>query len=576
MEARTWFERPAVRWSIVGVVVLLGLHLAAAITLGSLQQSHAGEVLRNVEVDGRAVGGATRDELERLVGDRADERLAQRVHVTAGDEDLEVDRATVGAGADVEDAVEQAWARGRRGLWRALLDHVRVRRGSILDVPLRTTVDDDRLDRWSEAAAEELSRTVRDADLAFVVEDDDEADDGAEVEVEVVEPRSGQHVGSADLRRRIAAELDEPGPVVVEVPVEPAEPEVTQEDLDATLPDARLAISAPVTLTNPSAGEDLVLMPPDLARVLAVERDPGAPAGERLAIGSSVDRLVDHLGEGTIDGLEADPVDARFVVEGESVRIEGGTHGYSFDAEATSQRIVELATRADPREDELPGDLEPPDRTRQDAEELGIEEQVSSFTTSLVPGQARNTNIQLGGEILDGSLIHPGERFSLNEAIGPRTRERGFVENGFIDEDGELGTAVGGGSSQIGTTFLNAAWFAGIQIHEFQPHSLYFHRYPMGREATLSYGTIDVVVENDSPYGILIAVESSESAFTVRFFSTRWAQVETTTSEPFDVVEGEVRDGFDVTFSRTIIYPDGERVTEEYAHRYRPEDEPDG
>jgi vancomycin resistance protein YoaR len=119
---------------------------------------------------------------------------------------------------------------------------------------------------------------------------------------------------------------------------------------------------------------------------------------------------------------------------------------------------------------------------------------------------------------------------------------------------------------------MNAAWFTGIRLAAFQPHSLYFERYPMGREATLSYGTIDVVVENDSPFEIVVSADATESEVTVRFFSTAWAEVETYTGEPFDVVAGETRDGFTVEFGRTITYPDGSTRSEDHVHTYQPED----
>jgi len=96
----------------------------------------------------------------------------------------------------------------------------------------------------------------------------------------------------------------------------------------------------------------------------------------------------------------------------------------------------------------------------------------------------------------------------------------------------------------------------------------------MGREATMSYGTIDVVIENDSPSTDAVAAGGTEQEVTVRFFSTSWAEVDTWTGDPYDEVEGEVRDGFTVDFGRTITTPDGER-SEDYTHTYRPEDEPD-
>ena len=86
-----------------------------------------------------------------------------------------------------------------------------------------------------------------------------------------------------------------------------------------------------------------------------------------------------------------------------------------------------------------------------------------------------------------GVIIRPGESFSLNGHVGRRTTEKGFVADGAINL-GVLEPQVGGGISQYATTFFNAAFFAGLQLVESRPHSFYISRYPMGREATVSWG----------------------------------------------------------------------------------------
>ena len=74
------------------------------------------------------------------------------------------------------------------------------------------------------------------------------------------------------------------------------------------------------------------------------------------------------------------------------------------------------------------------------------------------------------------------------------------------------------------------------------------------------------------PHGILIASAATEGQLEVSLWSTPWAEVTTETSDRLDVEEGDERDGFLVIFSRTITYPDGSSRTEEYTHRYDPED----
>ncbi|MFP3905494.1 MAG: VanW family protein [Acidimicrobiales bacterium] len=190
---------------------------------------------------------------------------------------------------------------------------------------------------------------------------------------------------------------------------------------------------------------------------------------------------------------------------------------------------------------------------------------VSSFTTPLVPGQSRNTNIQRAAELINGDVIAPGATYSLNEAIGERTSARGFVENGFIDGEGETVSTVGGGVSQVSTTVMNAAWEAGLDV-SFRPHTIYFPRYPMCREATIVWGQLDMVTVNNSPYEIIVATSASESEVTVTFYSAPWASVDSWIGEPFDV--GGVGGPFTVECGRTISYPDGTSDEERYTWSY--------
>ena len=93
--------------------------------------------------------------------------------------------------------------------------------------------------------------------------------------------------------------------------------------------------------------------------------------------------------------------------------------------------------------------------------------------------------------------MRPGETFSFNESVGPRTKAAGFDEAPVI-RDGVLTPGVGGGICQVSTTLFNAAFFAGLPVVERRPHSFYIDHYPVGRDATVSYGAVDFKFRNDS------------------------------------------------------------------------------
>lgn len=687
-------SHPWTRPSLVVLGVLAGLHLLALLLLGGLRLATGDVVLAGTSVDGVAVSDLDRTQLEVAVDDHAQSRLSVPVEVAADDDAAVGTRAEIGVRAEVDVMVEQAWSRGRRGLYTALVQQVGARFGAVHDISFVTRLDESAYESWVAGTVQELSVVPQPAliDLALDAE--------GSPAPQVTDATGGSRVDADEVAEVVRGVLDDREERSVRVTVEALPPPTDAADLDTVLADVFVALSAEVRLDNPSAGADLTLAPAALTDVLEVVFDDDAPPGARLVVTSSAQRLTDHLGEQGTQALSAGPVDAVLDLSGDEARVAGGTPSIDPDLPAAARRIAELSLRDSDRRDVLPGATEEPELPAADAEralrtsgfsleevtlanpsdgadvvldadalarlitaefvreddevvllldtdaerfldELGeqlaaveaepieasvslaggevqrsggtsgleldaeaaaeqvlavatssdrvgelpgdvlqpeftaelaasIQQQVSSFTTRMVPGQSRNTNIRRAVAIIDGDVILPGEQYSLNEGIGERTAERGFVENGVIFE-GELTSTRGGGISQVATTFVNAAWYSGIKLMRFQPHSFYFSRYPEGREATLAWNQIDVVVENDSPHAILIATSASDRAVTISFWSSPYAEVESFTSPRYNIRPGRVRSGFTVDFGRTITYLDGTSRDDTYSHTYRPQ-----
>lgn len=134
---------------------------------------------------------------------------------------------------------------------------------------------------------------------------------------------------------------------------------------------------------------------------------------------------------------------------------------------------------------------------------MGIDRRLSTYKTFNSGTSDRITNLRLGVTMLDGTLVPPGGPFSLNQAIGERTVERGFRSAPVIIGT-EYAEEVGGGTSQVATTVFNAAWEAGLRITERNPHSLYISRYQLGRDATVYWPSLDLAFVNDTERWVLV------------------------------------------------------------------------
>ena len=96
----------------------------------------------------------------------------------------------------------------------------------------------------------------------------------------------------------------------------------------------------------------------------------------------------------------------------------------------------------------------------------------------------------------DGYILQPGEVFSFNEAVGPRTYSRGF-KDGYVISGGEYVPGVGGGICQCATTIFNATLYANLEVVERWEHSLKSSYVPLGRDATVFWGVQDYKFRND-------------------------------------------------------------------------------
>ena len=107
-----------------------------------------------------------------------------------------------------------------------------------------------------------------------------------------------------------------------------------------------------------------------------------------------------------------------------------------------------------------------PDLTTAKARALGIRTKLVSYTTQMGDSSSnRIHNVHLMADFIDGTVIEPGEVFSFNKVVGPRTAERGFLEGQEIIGSLVL-PSIGGGVCQTATTLFNDAFEAGLPILE--------------------------------------------------------------------------------------------------------------
>jgi vancomycin resistance protein YoaR len=541
----------ALLWTAVVLVLLAGVYAGA-------QWVFSDRVPRGTQVAGVDIGGLPASEATTLLADELGPRAAEPVELTAADASTTLDPAEAGLTFDPEATVA--------GLTGFSLDPLRLwahLTGADAGDPV-VDVDEAKLDAAVGRVADALRTDPVDGTVGFA---DGEA---------VATPAQDGAALRTDEAADVLADgwLVEDGPF--ELPTEAVAPEITQEETDAALEQARTVMSGPVVV---HVGEQQAELTPDvLAGVASFQ-----PADGELAPTFDGEALVDAVVERTDDLLSA-PDEAHFEFVGGRPTVVGGEPGTTLDPEALAAAVQEAAL-GDERDATVELVQQDPENTAEALEKLGVAEVVSEFSTPLTSEPVRTRNLVRGAQLVTGTLVKPGETFSLLDTLSPIDASNGYYSAGVVS-NGVHTDAVGGGLSQMATTTYNAGFFAGFEDVTHRPHSYWFSRYPAGREATIYVGSIDMQFKNDTPYGAVMQSWVGGGQLHVRVWSTRYYdEVKTWSSGRSNVVPATVvtksgaqcedypkgNDGFRITNFRQV-FRDGEKVKDEsFTWTYKPD-----
>ena len=540
-----------------------------------------GEVPRNVSVAGIDVGGLSQDDATVVVRGYESNLQGEQVTFVVSGSSYELDPTAVGLTADVDAAVAEAMDQRSGGVisgfvpWlNGFTDHV--------DVNLVVSVDGDAIDShlndWEQDAIE---NPAYEGAIQVV--------DGS---IEFDYPRIGEKLDKPAAHTIVSSVLIQPERVTTELPLIDSVPVMTRADVDDAVMTLEKMVSRPVLLYDEEQNLVLTVKPSEISDATIVEVVHSSPP--QVDISLSVDRVAEIL-EPHREGFEIPAVNADFEVdiETDTVTIIPSRNAAVLDPEGVAVELLKAATSDTAGGLLVYKDGDEPEFTTTDAEGFGPIGLVSEFTTE-TPGVNRVHNIHLMADTIDGSVVWPGEEFSINAVVGPRTEAKGYKRDGAII-GGEVTCCdepanVGGGVSQYATTMYNAVFFGCYEDIDHTPHSIYISRYPEGREATMGYPGPDLVFRNDSDVPVIIRNSyDGDSTITVRFYGNNGGRTcESERSERSNYTEPRVvykpnravrpgsqatankgSQGWSVTVTRIMTMPDGSVIRQPDTHHYR-------
>lgn len=141
-------------------------------------------------------------------------------------------------------------------------------------------------------------------------------------------------------------------------------------------------------------------------------------------------------------------------------------------------------------------------------------------TTYNTSNQNRITNLKLASEKIDGTIILPGETFSYNKVVGERTIAKGYKE-AAVYAGGKVVDGIGGGICQLSSTLYNSVLYANLEITSRSNHRFLTSYVTAGRDATVSWGTIDFCFKNTRSYPIKITSKVKNGVVTTSIYGIK-------------------------------------------------------
>jgi vancomycin resistance protein YoaR len=490
-----------------------------------VQYHERGQLRHGVHAFGVDLSGMTRTEARAALTQAAQQRAGRSLTLTDNGNQWTLDGAALGLTLDVDGAVNDAWAVGRHG-WGpqrvAALWHVRSDTHEVGDA--RVGVEGDTLNAQLASLESAINPPRVDPSLTLTAGAPDASDD-IHTLVQYVHAQVGRAFDADATRAALLAALaDGQSEVALVVAEDP--PAATDADYAAARTTLNTILDAPIELT--AAGQSWTFHPVDVASHLSIE--PPA-AGKPAAVSVDKDWVAEVVWVIQL-GTDSAPRSPRLWWDdsGQLVKTQDGVNGQTLDGDKAGALIMgTFLGETSANSVDLPVAVQQAPALPADLGTLGLNDEIAEASTSYAGSiPERKHNIELAAQLLNGTVVMPGQTFSFNAEIGPMTLEAGFqIAYGIAADNGELTTvpAEAGGICQVATTVFQPVFWTGYQIDQRTTHSYWIETYVsngyVGLDATVDEPSgLDFKWTNTSSTAVMITAVADGENFTVRLLGT--------------------------------------------------------
>lgn len=179
--------------------------------------------------------------------------------------------------------------------------------------------------------------------------------------------------------------------------------------------------------------------------------------------------------------------------------------GVSLDVDETAQMIQKAVSEAQSGtviHVTANVKVEQPKVTKETAAKC--KDKIGTFSTVFSAGNVnRSKNLANAARLINGSVLYPGETFSVHDTISPLTEDNGYYEAASYN-NGKVEDSLGGGVCQVSTTLYNAVLKAELEIVERSPHSMVVSYVKPSMDAAIAGDYKDFKFKNNTQVPIYI------------------------------------------------------------------------
>jgi vancomycin resistance protein YoaR len=592
-------NRAKSRWLLTLAIIFFILFILAGAGILIFDRAFRGKIYPHIFIGNFNIGGQTAEAAKQIINKEID-RLSQRgVIFSYRSDQTALTPVITSAGADaarqiinfdVDETVNEAINYGRSDNFFLNLESKLSALITKKQIPLAVFANQEEIVKILKNNFTKAYEPARDASLII------EPAPTGEYKISIAEEKSGKSLNNETAISQLITNLSKLDASEIKLSTVTEYPKILSRDCLNIENKTRAFLNfAPLTLKY--AEQQWVINQDQLASMLALKIND--LTGDKVGVGWDNNMLKAYLTEKIAPEINKAPMEAKFsIADGKVAEFQNGQDGLSLDLDASIKKIEEQTAASLPVDQELtsPIDLivktQPTLTSAGDLNDYGIKEIIGIGTSNFAGSPPnRRHNIKVGANSVNGSLIKPGEEFSLLKVLGEVSSSTGYLPELVIKENKTL-PEYGGGLCQVGTTMFRSVIASGLPVTLRRNHSYRVQYYePAGTDATIYDPWPDFRFVNDQPTYILIQTKMSGDILSFEFWGTRDGRVATSTKstiynivkpEPPKIIETldlkpgvkkcteHAHNGADAYFDYKVTYVDGTVKEKRFSSHYVP------